>query len=80
MGCSSFVFGLDSIVNLFTKGDITRDDLQQRFLAQHSFATLLQHCFKWLQHCCNIVSNGCNIVATLQRRVVLKIVTANRLM
>ena len=72
MGCSSFVFGLDSIVNLFTKGDVTRDDLQQRFLAQHSFATLLQHCFKWLQHCCNIV-------ATLQRRVVLKIVTTNRL-
>ena len=33
--------------------DVTRDDSQRRFLAQHSVATLLQRCFKWLQHCSN---------------------------
>ena len=64
MGCGSLVFGLDStivssIVNLFTKGDITRDDSQRRFLAQHNLATLLRHCFKWLQHCCNIATPCC---------------------
>ena len=26
------------------KGDVTRDDSQRRFLAQHSVATLFQHC------------------------------------
>ena len=34
--------------------DVTRDDLQRRFLAQCSVATLLRHCFEWLQHCPNI--------------------------
>ena len=28
------------------KGDVTRDDLQRRFLAQHRVATLLRHCFE----------------------------------
>ena len=51
------------------KGDVTRDDSQRRFLAQHSINTLLRHCFEWLQHCSNI--------ATLC--VALKIVLANRL-
>ena len=27
------------------KDDVTRDDSQRRFLAQHSLATLLRHCF-----------------------------------
>ena len=51
MGCSSFVFGLDSIVNLFTKGDVTRNNSQGQFLAQHSIATLLQMVAKLFQHC-----------------------------
>ena len=38
---------------------ITGDDLQQWFLAQHSVAWLLQHCFEWLQHCSNIASLCC---------------------
>ena len=42
-----------------TKGDIKRDDSQRRFLAQHSFATLLQHCFEWQQHCSNIATLFC---------------------
>ena len=29
-------------------GEVTRDDLQRRYLAQHSVATLLRHCFEWL--------------------------------
>ena len=62
--CGSLVFGLDSIivssiVNLFTKGDVTQDDSQRQFLAQHNVATLLRHCFKWLQHCCNIAMLCC---------------------
>jgi len=35
---------------------------QRRFLAQHSVATLLRHCF-----------NGCSIVPALQRCVALKL-------
>ena len=31
------------------KGDVTRYDSQRRFLAQHSIATLLRHCFEWPQ-------------------------------
>ena len=46
------------------KGDVTRDDSQQRKTA--------------LQHCYNIGWNGYNIVPTLQRCVALKIVVANR--
>ena len=29
---------------------------QRRFLAQHSVAILLWHCFEWLQHCSNIAT------------------------
>ena len=49
------------------KGNITRDDSQRRFLAQHSVATLF-----------GMVTIGYNIVPTLQRCVALKIVVANR--
>ena len=41
------------------KGDISRDDSQRRFLAQHSVATLLRHCFEWSQHCSNIAALCC---------------------
>ena len=51
-----------------SKGDVTRDDSQRRFLAQCSVAILLRHCLEWLQHCSN----------TVQRCVTLKIVVANR--
>ena len=37
------------------KGDVTRYDSQQRFLAQHSVATLLRHGLEYLQHCSNTV-------------------------
>ena len=40
----------------YAKGDVTRDDSQWQFLAQHSVATLLRHCFEWLQHCSNIAT------------------------
>ena len=29
---------------MHVQSDVTRDDSQRRFLAQHSFASLLQHC------------------------------------
>ena len=45
--------------------DVTRDDLQRRFSAHHSVATLLRYCFDLFKHCSNIV--------------VLKIVVENRL-
>ena len=32
------------------EGDVTRDDSQRRFWAQHRVAALLQRCFEWLQH------------------------------
>ena len=38
-----------------TKGDVTPDDSQRRFLAQHSSATWLV----WLQHCSNISTLCC---------------------
>ena len=41
------------------KGDVTRDDSQQRFLAQHNIKALLRHCFEWLQHCSNITTLCC---------------------
>ena len=41
------------------KGDVKRDDSQQRFSAQHNVATLLRHCFEWLQHCSNIATLCC---------------------
>ena len=34
-----------------SKGDVTRDDSQRRFLAQHSAAMLLRYCFELFQHC-----------------------------
>ena len=39
-----------------TKGDVTLDDSQRPFLAQHSVAALLRHRFEWLQHCSNIAT------------------------
>ena len=42
-----------------SKGDVTRDDSQRRFSAQHSVATLLRHCFEWLQHCSSIATMSC---------------------
>ena len=44
-----------------SQGDITQDDSQRRFLAQHRVATLLRHCFEWLQHCSNIGTLCCAI-------------------
>ena len=41
------------------KGNATQEDSQRRFLAQHSVATLLQHCFEELQHCSNIATWCC---------------------
>ena len=46
-------------VNRELKDDVTRDDSQQRFLAQHSITALLWHCFEWLQHCSNIATLCC---------------------
>ena len=34
------------------KGDVTRNDSERRFLAQHSITILLRHCFEWLQQNC----------------------------
>ena len=42
-----------------TWGDVTRGDSQRRLLAQHSVATLLQRCFKWLQHFSNTATQCC---------------------
>ena len=42
-----------------SQGDVTRDDSQQRFLAQHSVATLFRYCLEYLQHCSNIATLGC---------------------
>ena len=47
-----------------TKGDVTRDDSQRRFLAQHSVATVFQSCQTRSQQCCSAA-------------VVIKIVVAN---
>ena len=49
------------------KGDVTRDDSQRRFLAQH---TALQ-CWN------NVVTTRNNVATMLQRCVALKIVVAN---
>jgi len=35
-----------AVVSPGLKGDVTRDDSQRRFLAQHSVATLYRHCFE----------------------------------
>ena len=51
------------------KGDVTRDDTQRRFLAQHSLAMLEN----------NVATIRNNIATMLQRCFALKIVVANRL-
>ena len=56
------------LVTLGTKGDVTRDDSQGRFLAQHSIAMLEQ--------CCNHSKQYRNNVATLCYAM---IVVTNRL-
>ena len=38
----------------FTKGDVTRDDSQRRFLAQHS-VVMLEQCYNYSKQCCNAV-------------------------
>ena len=48
-----------SFLEIFFLSDVTRNDSQQRFLAQHSVATLLLHCFEWLHHCSNIGALRC---------------------
>ena len=53
-------------------GDVTRDDSQRRFLAQHSVATLLRQCFEWLQHSVPVHYN-----AGLRRKSSLRIVPCN---
>ena len=45
-------------------GDATLDDLQRRFLAQHSVATLLRHRFEWLQHCSSVATLCCAKIRT----------------
>ena len=40
------------------KGDVTRDDSQRRFLAQHSAAMLGQRC-KHLKQCRNNIATPC---------------------
>ena len=51
------IFKAEPILGL--KGDVTQDNSQQRFLAQHSVASLLLRCFKLLQHCSNIATLYC---------------------
>ena len=53
-------------------GDVTRDDSQRRFLAQHSVATLLRQCFEWSQH-----SVPAHYNAGLRRKSSLRIVPCN---
>ena len=53
-------------------GDVTRDDAQRRFLAQHS-VVMLEQCWN------NVVTIRNDVATMLQRRVALKIVVANRL-
>ena len=60
-GINVFRTGAKTIryVSTQPKGDVTRDDSQQRILAQHSFTALLRHCFEWLPHCCNTATLSC---------------------
>ena len=43
-----------TIIIMHSEGDVTQNDLQWRFLAQHSIATLFQHCYTVFSqnHCC----------------------------
>ena len=49
--CCCFFFQKGGLYLIFlwvscpTKGDVTGDDSQRRFVAQHSVATSLRHCF-----------------------------------
>ena len=48
--CASF-FHADAFLGMiaeYSKGGVTRDNSNLRFLAQYSVATLLQYCFEWL--------------------------------
>ena len=51
------------------KGDVTREDPQRRFLAQHSVATLLRHCFEKLQPCSNTAMPCCAKIVVANRPV-----------
>ena len=44
------------VLVLQSEGDVTQDDSQRRFLAQHSVATLFRRCVEFLQHCSNIAT------------------------
>ena len=47
---------LQAQVTTELEGDVTRDDSQRRFWAQHRVAALLQRCFECLQHRSSIVT------------------------
>ena len=40
--------------SFINEGDVTRDDWQRRFLAQHSVA-MLEQCWNHSKQCCNAV-------------------------
>ena len=42
-----------------TEGDVTRHNLQRRFLVQQSVATLLRHCFERLRRYSSIATLYC---------------------
>ena len=44
-----------SLSNMVAKANVTRDDWQPRYSAEHSVTTLLQHCFL-LKHSSNTVA------------------------
>ena len=46
------------LITLETKGDVTRDDSQRRFLAQHSVA-MLEQCYNHSKHDRNNVATLC---------------------
>ena len=50
---------IELLLEWWYKGGVTRDDSQRWVLAQHSFATLLQHWFECLQYCSSITTKGC---------------------
>ena len=54
------------------KDDVTRDDSQRRFLAQHSVAALLRHCFEHFQHCSNIEPLECSSLRIVSCNTTLK--------
>ena len=56
---NSSLSGHKDIVQVITLRDITWDDSQRRFLAQHSVAALLRHCFECLQHRASVATLRC---------------------